>query len=306
MSSFLCLFFLPGAIILDGTERLHYNQVVTAGLTQIMHPNDKNQSCGYRLACGEHRIPSIGYCRFYKDDRKEIEIKMKAIERVPVIQQVVNSLKEYIMSGAVQVGDKLPAEMVLCEQLSVGRGTVREAMRILQATGFVVIHTGRGAFVARTKELEKEDLIKWFKENEFEVKDFLEVRAAIEPLAVKLAIRRAKPAELDALKSIQEKTLEAVAKNDIHVIALCDENFHATIVECSRNKLLMSINKQITECLKNFREKTFYIPSNAKNLIQPHAKILQAILDKDEQMGAQCMLEHLEWVRKDLEKSASS
>lgn len=44
-------------------------------------------------------------------------------------------------------GDKLPAEMELCELLHVGRSTVREALRVLQAMGLVEIRHGKGAFV---------------------------------------------------------------------------------------------------------------------------------------------------------------
>lgn len=226
-----------------------------------------------------------------------------AVKRKSVVDQVVDILKEFIMSGEVKAGDKLPTEMELCEKLSVGRGTVREAIRILQAIGFVEIQSGRGAFVARTTEPAPEDLMMWFRENEVELIDVLEVRTAIEPLAVQLAIRHSSAAELEELREIHAHTLEAVNQNDVHSIATCDELFHTFIVKCSRNKLLISINKQISEYLTNFRHKTFYIPSNAKNLIVPHTNILQAFIDKDPQRGQEYMLEHLQWVKQDLERS---
>ena len=50
---------------------------------------------------------------------------MESVKRVPVVQQVVEKIKEYLFSGEVSVGDKLPVEKELCEQLEVGRGTVR-------------------------------------------------------------------------------------------------------------------------------------------------------------------------------------
>ncbi|MBP1578163.1 MAG: FadR family transcriptional regulator, partial [Oscillospiraceae bacterium] len=75
---------------------------------------------------------------------------MKSIQRVPVVQQVADNLRDYILSGKVEAGAKLPSEKELCAQMSVGRGTVREAFRILQTTGLVEIKPGRGAFVART------------------------------------------------------------------------------------------------------------------------------------------------------------
>ncbi|MFA5658616.1 MAG: FadR/GntR family transcriptional regulator, partial [Oscillospiraceae bacterium] len=217
--------------------------------------------------------------------------------------QVVDNLKQYIISGDLSVGDKLPSEASLCEKLSVGRGTIREAMRILQAKGFVEIKAGRGAFVFRTEEFDKNDIIAWFAENEIEVIDLLEVRAAIEPLAVKLAIQRSTSKDVEKLKQILADTDEAVERNDVPAIAELDEKFHSFIVKCSRNKLLISINSQIVHYLKAFREKTFFIPSNAKNLLIPHGKIVSAFVEKDENAGSQYMIEHLEWVRKDLKKS---
>ena len=133
--------------------------------------------------------------------------------------------------------------------------------------------------------------------------DLLEVRAAIEPLAVKLAIERSTPKDVEKLKKILEDTSEAVERHDISAIGELDEKFHSFIVKCSRNKLLMSINKQIVDYLKTFREMTFYIPSNVKNLITPHSNIVSAFVQKDQLAGSEYMIEHLKWVRTDLEKS---
>jgi len=69
---------------------------------------------------------------------------MQSINRMPVVQQVVDSVKEYILSGKVNEGDKLPTEREFCEQLEVGRSTLREAFRILQAKGFCRNEAGEG------------------------------------------------------------------------------------------------------------------------------------------------------------------
>ena len=60
---------------------------------------------------------------------------MGRIARIPVVQQVVDDMKNYITSGVVEVGQKLPTEKEWCENLAVGRGTVREAFRVLEARG---------------------------------------------------------------------------------------------------------------------------------------------------------------------------
>lgn len=235
------------------------------------------------------------------------EEKMQAVKRIPVVQQVVNSLKEFITSGDVAVGEKLPSEMELCERLSVGRGTVREAIRVLQATGYVELRPGRGAFVARTEEApDSSSLSGWFSENEMELMDYMQVRTAVEPLAIRLAIEKCRPEDIEVLEKNYRDTQEAVEKNDAALLGLYDEQFHAYIFECSNNQLLISINKTLVDALKKFRSRTFFIPSNAHNVLEPHGLILQAFRDRDAAAGERHMLEHIDRIVKDLEKSKES
>lgn len=228
---------------------------------------------------------------------------MKAVERVSVVQQVVSTIKQYIIEENISVGSKLPTEMKFCEKLGVGRGTIREAMRILQAKGIVEIKPGRGAFLASAEEPNRAELATWFAENEVEMKDVTEVRMAIEPLAVRLAIRRATQEDIQSLKDIQEKAVAAAWNEDPQTMAVCDELFHKAIMKCSRNKLLISLNKQITACLKLFRQKTFYFPNNVDNFIPAHAAIIEAFEKKDVALAERRMIDHLQRVNQDLENS---
>ncbi len=228
---------------------------------------------------------------------------MKTVERVSVVQQVVTNIQQYIQEEEIAVGSKLPTEMELCDKMGVGRGTIREAMRILQAKGIVEIRPGRGAFLANAEEPKREELSTWFTQNEVELKDVTEVRMAIEPLAVRLAIRRATPEDIQELKHIQEKAVKAAWNEDAKTMAACDEMFHNAIMKCSRNKLLASLNKQITTCLKLFRQKTFYFPNNVENFIPAHAAIIEAFEKKDVALGEQRMIDHLLRVNLDLENS---
>lgn len=228
---------------------------------------------------------------------------METVKRVPIVQQVVKSIKDFIFSGEVKEGDKLPSEKVLCERLGVGRGTIREAFRILEATGYVELRPGRGAFAASTKELELQDVAKWFSEHEVETKDFNEVRMAIEPIAVRLAIARCTEEEIVKLKEIHEKFKEAVANNDVSEMSLYDEDFHTTIAKYSRNKLLISICEQVNKYIRDFRSKTFCIRANAQNALSPHSQILEAFMMRDSEYGEQNMKRHLKYVEEALPKS---
>lgn len=225
---------------------------------------------------------------------------MQEVYKVPVVQQVVENLQEYILSGEVKVGDKLPTENELCKRLSVGRSTIREAFRILQANGFVEIKPGRGAFVRRTEEPVQVDVIEWFAQNEVELIDCIQVRYAIEPLAIKLAISNCTDEDIAKLKTIHEEFVKAVEGSDAAAIAHFDELFHTQIMEMSHNNLLISINKLISDGVKSFRDKTFMVPRNAMNAIDPHSSILSAIQAKDTEAGEMYMKRHINKILEDL------
>lgn len=228
---------------------------------------------------------------------------MQAIEKISAVQQVENSIRAYVKGPDVKVGDKLPTEKQLCESLGVGRGTVREAIRLLQAKGFVELRPGMGAFVLHKNEPERGNMASWFRKNEIEIKDLIDVRAAIEPLAVKLAIMKSTQEEIDTLFETQRESEVAARQKDAQKLAICDEKFHSLIIEYSRNKLLIDINKKIIVGLAIFRGVTFNIPKNVDNFIPAHAAILEAFKTRDVALGQKNMSAHLDCVYADLEQS---
>ena len=70
---------------------------------------------------------------------------MKPIERISIVDQVINNLKEYIVEGNIDVGDKMPTEKEICEMYGVGRSTAREAYRMMQAIDMIDVRRGKGA-----------------------------------------------------------------------------------------------------------------------------------------------------------------
>ena len=102
---------------------------------------------------------------------------MQPIARVSQTDLVVKELTRFFQTDAIQEGDKLPTEMVLCERLRVGRSTVREAFKALQVMGYVQIEPGRGAFLKR-KNLDTpvHGLLSWLGSRKTEVADISDGR----------------------------------------------------------------------------------------------------------------------------------
>lgn len=117
---------------------------------------------------------------------------MEPISRVPIVQQVEERIRELIQEEQYQPGKKLPPEMELCQRLGVGRGTVREAFRLLQAKGVVEIKPGRGPCGGEPCRTGYRG-IDWLVENERELRDSIEIRTALEPMAARRMAERSTP-----------------------------------------------------------------------------------------------------------------
>lgn len=227
---------------------------------------------------------------------------MIRIAKVSVIEQVIKQLQELITSGEYDVGDKLPAEMELCRELGVSRSTVREAYRMLNAYGMVEIKPGRGAFVQQLhRYTDHEGVRAWFIENEANLFELMEVRMAVEPIAVRLAIRRATEAQVRTIVEIHRRFSDAAERLDALELATLDETFHTAIVEASNNRLLVKINRLINDEFKEYRTRAFSVQENVAHALKPHGDIVEAILEKDTARALEGMNSHLAISLEDIE-----
>ena len=230
---------------------------------------------------------------------------MEPIVRVPIVSQVEERIRELIDSKKYTEGMKLPTENELCQSMNVGRGTVREALRLLQAKGLVEIKPGRGAFVASKQAVDINPVV-WLVQNEKELRDAIEVRNALEPVAARKMAETASEAALRRLKKIHSDFLAAVKAGDTVQIAELDELFHGWIVRESGNQLLNEINVHLIQGMHTFRSKTFTVPENVRNAVEPHTRILNAITGRDGNAAEQEMRKHLKMVNEDLSSSINA
>lgn len=225
---------------------------------------------------------------------------MEPVKRIPITQQVEEQIRQQIESGQYQAGKKLPAEKDLCQRLQVGRGTIREAFRLLQARGYVEIKPGRGAFVAERLPNEELGAVEWLVQNEQQLHDAIEIRRALEPMAARRMAGQGGASALQTLDQIHARFLAAVQAGDTAQIASLDEAFHSAIVAGSGNRLLMAIHQQVNQEIKVFRSKTFQVPQNIRNAVDPHTRILRAIQNQDADGAESAMRAHLNKVQEDL------
>lgn len=226
---------------------------------------------------------------------------MKSIDRISIVDQVIQNLLEYMKEEKLQPGDKMPTEKEVCELLGVGRSTAREAYRMLQAMNEVVAIQGKGVFVSENSGQENATLL-WFQENGHTLQDYMEVRMAIEPMGVRLAIERATEEQIRNLEKIQNRFQQACKEENGIKMMSYDEGFHKQIMECTGNALLIRIGENIAECLREYRSKSFSMKETMGNAMNPHQRIIDAFRQRDVQMGYDWMMKHLEISLEDIYK----
>lgn len=230
---------------------------------------------------------------------KATQNTMRAISRVSITDSVVDRIREMIESGAYQVGEKLPTEARLCEMLAVSRTSVREAIRVLQTLGYVTLIPGKGSFVADLKPSPAAEE-NWCDVQNVRFYDFMEVRMAIETLAVRLSVERASSDQVKALEKIHNSFLEANEKQDSLQLIMLDEQFHSKIIEYTENPLLININKQLLDSFRAYRSSSFMNNEVYRNAVEPHSRILLCFQTKNPDLAVEEMRRHLEITTNDM------
>ena len=228
---------------------------------------------------------------------------MLTITKKSATQMTLENLRFYIMNENIQIGERFPTEKELCATLGVGRGTVREAVKVLISQGLLEIKPGLGTFIKSKTPVPTNSLASWFASNEVELQDLTVVRSALDPLATKLAIEKCTNEQLKTLKHIQICAVRAAEECDASSLAQYDEEFHHTIFVIAGNILLIEINDIITQQLAQFRQNTFKIKKNIDNFIPAHDAIIRAFETHDPALGEKKMRQHMKKVAKDLEAS---
>lgn len=156
--------------------------------------------------------------------------------------RVAEAIKDWVVERNMQRGDRLPGEAALIERFGMAKGTIREAMRILEAQGLVETRTGPGggSFVGEVSaDRAKALLANYFYFQDLSVADIYQLRRVLEPeLAASLAGRltEAQLAELEAVVAqYPDPARSAEEERDQHVASLA---FHRTLAHFSGNALL--------------------------------------------------------------------
>jgi GntR family transcriptional regulator, transcriptional repressor for pyruvate dehydrogenase complex len=216
------------------------------------------------------------------------------IQRTSVITEVMDRVRGLIESGQLAPGSRLPSERELRERLGVGRSTVREALRALEALGLVEMHQGRGAYVrvpvggespGRPSALATrpawEDLDR-----------IVEARLPIETYTASLAAIRRTDEQLAGMAEKLDDFKAAMGENDLPQLVLADFGFHDLIAHAA-SPVLASCLDSIGVLIINSRKLSLSRDERLPHVLEMHRRIYEAIAARDPVKASQTMSEHL-------------
>jgi DNA-binding GntR family transcriptional regulator len=202
-------------------------------------------------------------------------VNIPGVKRLPLRHQIKEAIIERIIAGKLRPGDRL-IEMKIAAEFGTSQAPVREALRELEAIGFLTATPHRGAFV---RDFWREGL-----------REFYAVRGALEEAAT----RQAMPMDAETLEQLEAELRamhDAAVNKDLDGIAAHSVAFHAVIVKAAKNELLHSVWQSL--CIETRTTVTLLAAGdNLVELADSHREIIDTIKSGDVEAACRTAREH--------------
>lgn len=204
----------------------------------------------------------------------------------------VDHLRDLIDSGALAPGSRLPAERVLCDELGISRGSLRQALRVLDSIGYVRIRAGSGTYV-REHETTGKPLSSWFSEHEQLVEKLFDLRATVEPTLAERLARQHTPRVVGKLEQNVEEMAKAAEDGDMLRVIATDAEFHRVIAQNAGNDDVAGLLRSVLALVGEERRAALRLPGQIRKAVDEHRAILEAIRRADPAAAREMTLKHL-------------
>jgi GntR family transcriptional repressor for pyruvate dehydrogenase complex len=232
------------------------------------------------------------------------DILYRKFTRNRLYEQIATHVEQLISSGTLKPGDQLPPERELAGRLGVGRGVVREAIKLLAERGLVAILPGRGTFVAELDpHILSDQLGRYFKVGRSSYQDLNEARNTLEVEIAGLAALRASKDDLEEMRQAIQDMETFIDSPDDYIEA--DLAFHSVLARATENEIFSLLGSVITDLLQESRRTIFQVPGAPERGQDWHRLIYQAIENGDPDAARENMRKHMQQVTEDAKVAES-
>ena len=235
---------------------------------------------------------------------------LNRIEKSPDLPSLVaKQIIEHIISGALKPGDKLPSEHDMTKKFGISRISLREAMKLLEAKGYIESHGRRGKFVKVAGGPALESTIEEILSVDHnKIWELLAVRRIIDSEAASMAAQNATKSQIAMLKRFKTEADKMGASS----LLLSKDGgrlyarFYDDLADATNNTIFAHLMKSISSLLKGAlpysRQKLIGVAGVSEIFYNQHMKIINAIEKGDAESARSSVIEHIDWLEKTLKK----
>ncbi|MFP4259240.1 MAG: FadR/GntR family transcriptional regulator, partial [Desulfovermiculus sp.] len=223
----------------------------------------------------------------------------RAAKQNKIFQDVVDQIQEAILSRKLKPGDVLPSERELKDMLQVSRGTLREALRVLEQKGLIHIKLGvGGGAVVQDASFGpvSESLALLIRHQRVSLAHLAEFRAGMEGEAAAHAAKRITPSEASQLQDLvaQAEAKAQQGRGQTQAFLKIDKDVHLTLAAITRNPISVFVHQSIHDNIDRYYERFLVMEGETmqKNA-QDLKDIVQAVVDRDVEKARELAIKHV-------------
>lgn len=218
--------------------------------------------------------------------------KLTPIIRTTLTTDICRKMISHLLRGIWKEGEKIPAERELCQQLGVGRASLREALKALEIMGMIETRLGDGTYVCKRSDFLSRPLL-WSITTyaETSTRELVEARMLIEGELASLAAERGSADDIAQIE--KELTSMEAATKDSEAFVQADINFHLAIGRAASNMILMNALELIRNLLHVWVVSAIGADGVPSKACSQHRSVLSAIKKRDPALARKEMQKHL-------------
>ncbi|HZO97627.1 MAG TPA: FadR/GntR family transcriptional regulator [Gaiellaceae bacterium] len=220
---------------------------------------------------------------------------IQPLQRLSLFEALAGQIEEWILSGDLEPGAKLPSEDSLGRQFGVSRPVVREALAQLRERGLIETVSGSGTYVKHPDADHLTDAVlrhlRMAAGGTESIAKVYEARLAIETTTARLAAERAGEHELEQIETLLDSMRSA--GKDVERWTASDLGFHVAVARASHNPFLTTLLAPLVKVIEQTIKESFRSREAVRAGLRAHELIFARIVARDSAGSEQAMRAHL-------------
>ncbi|WP_099363414.1 FadR/GntR family transcriptional regulator [Fredinandcohnia onubensis] len=228
---------------------------------------------------------------------------IEPVKRMNVTDSIVNQIKDLVLQGKLNEGDKLPPERELMNLFGVGRPSLREALKVLEAQGLIE-KTQKGTIITGNHDKFFSDSLMfqlYFSSADWQ--DIFEARRFLEKELTYLATTRANSEDFNEIEQTIVDMELSVRENNQTEYVRSNLEFHKKIAKASKNLVLFNLYESINNLVKHSQESGVTVYGVMNESLNYHKAIFKAMKERNAERASDLMVQHINSVEGYFQKS---